>query len=72
MQAPEFFDEQCLHVWLLVLRNTLGHGSLNAGEWVKFRLRDDLTDALLDKVTLGQAKGIGLGQVLLDGLIFLR
>jgi hypothetical protein len=28
MQAPEFFDEQCLHVGLLVLRNTLCHGWL--------------------------------------------
>ena len=60
MQAPEFFDQQCLHVGLLVLRNTLGHGTLNVGEWVKFRLRDDITDGLLDEVTLGQAKGVGL------------
>ena len=31
MQALEFFDEQSLHVGLLVFRNMLRHGSLNVG-----------------------------------------
>jgi aspartate carbamoyltransferase catalytic subunit len=44
-----------------MLRNMLGHRSLNAGKWVKRRLRDHPTDGLLDKVTLGQTKGVGLG-----------
>jgi hypothetical protein len=55
MQAPEFVNEKCLHVRLLVLRNTLRCRPLNAGQWVKLRLPDDVSDGLFDEVTPGQA-----------------
>lgn len=63
VQSPEFIHQQCLHGGLFVLGNTLRHRSLNAGERVKFWLRDERTDGLIDEVTPGQAKGVWLRQV---------
>ena len=51
VQAPELFNDHCLHVGLLVLWNKLGNGSLNGGEWVELRMRDELTDRLARKPT---------------------
>ena len=72
MHPAEFFDDQCLHTLLLTLRNTLCHGSLNTEKRLNFRPPDHFADGLLDEITPSQAKGIGLGQILLYREIFLR
>jgi len=54
-----------------MLRDIARHGSLDAREWLVFRVEDDLADGLLDQVTPGQAQGGGFGQILLQGEVFL-
>ena len=72
MQSPKFFDNQRLYARLLAFRNTFCHGLLNEGKCLKFRMRDDFANSLLDEITPCQAKRVGLSQVLLDGQVFLR
>ncbi len=72
VQPPKFFDDQSLHVGLLLLWNTLGYGSLNVGERITFRMRDDFADGLFDEFAPSLAKRVWLCQILLDGQIFLR
>ena len=48
------------------------HRALNAGKGINLGLRDHLAQGLLDEITPGQAKGVRLCQILLDGQIFLR
>lgn len=59
VQALEFFDDERLDAGPLILRDIARHGSLDAGEWLVFRMADDLADGLLDQVTPGQAQGGG-------------
>ncbi|MEO9149573.1 MAG: hypothetical protein ABI212_09435 [Burkholderiaceae bacterium] len=48
------------------------HSLGNDVQGVFIRLRHHRVDGLLDHVAVGQADQVGLGQVLLDGQIFLR
>jgi hypothetical protein len=72
VHPAEFFDDQCLYTLLLTLRNTVCHGSLDTGKRLNLWPPDHFADGLLDEITPSQAKGIGLGQILLYREIFLR
>jgi len=71
VHPPEFFHNQCLHSQLLALWNMLDHRSLNAGERIMLRMRDDLAEVLFDGVPPSQAKRVGLRQVLFERQLLL-
>ena len=71
MQSSEFFNNQCLYGGSFVIWYLVYDGALNAGQWVKLGLQDNLTDCLFDEITPGQTHRVWFCQFLPDRQIFL-
>ena len=66
MQTAELFDDQGLHLRLLNFWNMCSHGVLNADQWIKLWVCDDLANGRFDEVSPSQTKWVRLSKVLLS------
>ena len=71
MQTTQFLHDQDLQLIAVGLGH-LRHGLRNGGQRVGFRVLHHLADGLLDQIAIGEPRRVGLGQLLLDGQVFLR
>ena len=71
MQTTQLLHNQRLHLIALSLRH-LRHGLRNGCQRIGVRMLHHLADGLLDQLAIGQPGWVGLGQLLLDGQVFLR